>query len=92
MIEKRLLVVITGRVQGVGFRASCQRQAFALGVTGWVRNRWDDAVEALLEGSPEAVDAMVRWCQHGPPAAVVIRVEVSEAPPGEPRPSFSIRA
>jgi acylphosphatase len=92
MNEKRVMVVIRGRVQGVGFRASCQRQAAALGVTGWVRNRWDDAVEALLEGAPEAVDTLVRWCQHGPPAAVVTRVDVGEAPPGERRPTFSIRA
>ena len=92
MSQKRLMVIVSGRVQEVGFRASCQREAAALRVTGWVRNRWDGAVEALLEGSPEAVDAMVRWCQHGPPAAVVTRVDVSEAPPGEPRTSFNIRA
>ena len=92
MNEKRVLVVIYGRVQGVGFRVSCQRQAAALGVTGWVRNRWDDAVEALLEGSPEAVDAMVRWCQHGPPAAEVTSVEVRDAPPDTPRAAFAIRA
>jgi acylphosphatase len=89
---KRVMVVISGRVQGVGFRASAQREAAGLRVTGWVRNRWDGDVEALLEGTPDAVDAMVRWCQHGPPAAVVTRVDVGEAPSGDSRPNFSIRA
>jgi acylphosphatase len=91
MSDKRVLVVIHGRVQGVGFRASCQQQASGLGLTGWVRNRWDGAVEALLEGPAEAVDAMVRWCRRGPPAAEVASVEIGEAPPGEPRPSFNVR-
>ncbi len=60
MGQKRVQVVITGRVQGVGFRASCQRGRPALGLTGWVRNRWDGAVEALFEGPAAAVDAMLR--------------------------------
>jgi acylphosphatase len=91
MDRKRVQVVIHGRVQGVGFRASCQRQAGALGVTGWVRNSWDDSVEALFEGPTQAVDAMVGWCRHGPPAAEVAGVEVIDAPPGPPLGSFSIR-
>ena len=91
MSDKRVLVVIHGRVQGVGFRASCQQQAVGLGVTGWVRNRWDGAVEALVEGPAEAVDAMVRWCRRGPPAAEVTSVEIGEAPSDEPRRSFSVR-
>lgn len=77
MTHKRIQVVITGRVQGVGFRASCQRQAVGLGLTGWVRNRWDGAVEALLEGPAAAVDAMLDWCWQGPPMAHVTGVEVS---------------
>lgn len=89
--QKRVQVVVRGRVQGVGFRASCQQKAAALDVTGWVRNRWDGAVEALFEGSPQAVDAMLRWCDHGPPAAVVTSVEVIETPPGTPQRSFHIR-
>jgi acylphosphatase len=91
MSNRRVLVVIHGRVQGVGFRASCQQQTVGLGVTGWVRNRWDGAVEALVEGSAEAVDAMVRWCRVGPPAAEVTSVEIDEAPPDEPRRSFNVR-
>jgi acylphosphatase len=91
MDVKRVHVVISGLVQGVSFRAYCQRQAVALGITGWVRNRWDGSVEALFEGPAAAVDAMVRWCHHGPPAAEVTGVEVSDAPPGPPSRSFSIR-
>ena len=91
MSIRRVQVVISGEVQGVAFRANCQRQANALGVTGWVRNLWDGSVEALFEGSSEAVDAMLRWCHRGPPAAVVTGVEVTEAEPGPPYHSFYIR-
>jgi acylphosphatase len=91
MDKRRVLVVVTGYVQGVGFRASCARQANALGVTGWVRNRWDGSVEALFEGPAEAVDAMVRWCHHGPPAADVTYVEIDDAPPGPPERGFRVR-
>jgi acylphosphatase len=63
----------------------------ALEITGWVRNRWDGAVEALFEGPSDAVDAILRWCDHGPPAAAVTSVEVIEAPPGAPQRSFHIR-
>ena len=83
MAQKRVQVIITGRVQGVGFRASCQRQAAALGLTGWVSNRWDGSVEALFEGEAAAVDAMLDWCREGPPMAYVSGVEIN-MPPGAP--------
>ena len=78
-VRKR--VVVSGRVQGVFFRDSCQRQAAGAGVTGWVRNRNDGAVEAVFEGEPEAVDAMVRWCRTGPSGARVDRVDVTDEQP-----------
>jgi acylphosphatase len=78
-ISARLL--IAGRVQGVGFRAATERQARILGITGWVRNRWDGRVEAVIEGSPAAVEAMVGWCQQGDPPAQVDSIERSEQPP-----------
>jgi acylphosphatase len=56
-----------------------------------VRNRWDGSVEALFEGPAEAVDAMVRWCHHGPPAADVTYVEIDDAPPGPPERGFRVR-
>lgn len=82
MIRQR--VVVRGLVQGVFFRDTCRRQAFAQQVAGWVRNRPDGAVEAVFEGEPQAVEAMTRWCRTGPRHARVDRVEVAdEAPTGE---------
>ena len=56
---------VSGRVQGVWFRGTCQEQARAFGVTGWVRNAYDGRVEAVFEGPPAAVDRMVAWCHEG---------------------------
>ena len=70
-----------GFVQGVGFRFALVREAQSRGVAGWVRNRPDGMVEAAFEGSPEAVDSMVRWCRHGPRGARVERVQVYEEEP-----------
>lgn len=72
----RRRAVVRGRVQGVGFRASCARRAVALGLAGWVRNRSDGAVEAVFEGDAEAVSAMLSWCAAGPPLADVRDVDV----------------
>jgi acylphosphatase len=72
-------VVARGRVQGVWFRESMRREAERLGIHGWVRNRLDGSVEAVVQGSPEAVDAIVAWARRGPEAADVESLEVSEA-------------
>ena len=72
-------MIITGRVQGVGFRFYTQRKARELGITGWVRNRRDGAVEAMVQGSSGAVEAMIAWARRGPPSAVVAEVRVTEA-------------
>lgn len=69
-------VLVRGVVQGVFFRQSLRREAEAAGVRGWVRNRSDGRVEAHLEGSAAAVEALVAWCRHGPPSAVVTDVDV----------------
>jgi acylphosphatase len=69
-------IIITGRVQGVAYRASMARQADALGVTGWVRNRSDGDVEAMVAGTPEQVAAMMNWARRGPPGARVEHVAV----------------
>jgi acylphosphatase len=69
---------ITGRVQGVGFRIHMERKARELGVTGWVRNRRDGSVEAMVQGVPAAVDAMIAWARRGPTSAVVNALEISE--------------
>lgn len=73
---KKLHLVIHGRVQGVFFRNSMQREAQALAISGWVRNRSDGAVEAEVHGESGAVDAIVRWSWRGPQMAEVERVEV----------------
>ncbi len=72
---KRLRVVISGRVQGVWFRGWAIDEARARGLSGWVRNCPDGTVEAVFEGAPAAVDAMVEACRTGPPAARVVHVE-----------------
>lgn len=72
-------LVISGRVQGVGFRYSMAEEAERLGATGWVRNRRDGTVEAVLDGSSEAVDALLAWARRGPPSARVTGVQISEA-------------
>jgi acylphosphatase len=67
---------IEGRVQGVGFRVFVERTAVALGLDGWVRNRRDGGVEAVVSGTPAAVEQMIERCHVGPPASRVDRVEV----------------
>ena len=72
-------VVVTGRVQGVGYRAWTADEAERRGLAGWVRNRRDGSVEAVFAGDAAAVEAMLMACSEGPPAALVSNVEVSEA-------------
>ena len=77
-IKKTLHLVIHGRVQGVFFRDSMRSEAQYLAVSGWVRNRSDGAVEALVQGEPDAVDALVRWAHLGPERARVEQVEIEQ--------------
>ena len=70
---------VRGRVQGVGFRDALRAEALRLGVAGWVRNRTDGSIEALLRGSDDAVKRLIEWSRRGPPAARVERLE-SDAP------------
>ncbi|MBR7835777.1 acylphosphatase [Actinospica durhamensis] len=79
----RVRVIVSGRVQGVSFRDACRRKAIEHRVSGWVRNRADGGVEAVFEGAPGAVQAMVAWSRLGPPAATVEQIELhQEAPSG----------
>ena len=77
MIAKRLM--IRGRVQGVGFRFAMIDVAREAGVVGWVRNRYDGAVEAFVQGDAPAVDRVVEWCRRGPPGARVAEMDTSES-------------
>jgi acylphosphatase len=79
--QARRRVVVTGNVQGVFFRDSCRREASSRGVSGWVTNRADGAVEAVFEGEPDAVDSMVDWCSHGPRGADVDSVDTTTEDP-----------
>ena len=76
-------VQIHGDVQGVSFRATCQREAEAHGVTGWVRNELDGTVSARFEGEPEAVEAMIEWCRRGTRTARVTTMDVQVVAPQE---------
>jgi acylphosphatase len=75
---KRLHIVISGRVQGVAFRAATRETAIALNLTGWVKNLQNGQVEAVFEGGDNHVEIMHRWCKHGPPLALVTGVDLYE--------------
>jgi acylphosphatase len=86
----RYRVLVSGRVQGVFFRDTCQRLAAEHGVTGWVRNLPDGRVEAVFEGTADNVGRLVDWTRHGPRYAVVDHVAVQAEPP-EGLETFRIR-
>lgn len=73
---KQVNLRVLGRVQGVFFRASAQREAKRLGLTGWIRNRPDGAVEVLAEGEETGIKDLIAWAQHGPGGARVDKVDV----------------
>jgi acylphosphatase len=75
---KRVQVVVTGDVQGVFFRDNTKDTAGKVGVTGWVRNRFDGAVEAEFQGPPNAVDEMVAFCGENPGRSEVTEVQARE--------------
>jgi len=77
---KSVHVIVSGRVQGVSFRAATERAAGNLGVHGWVRNREDGRVEAVFEGRDRDVDKIVAWCRTGPPGARVDDIVIEEEP------------
>ena len=86
-------IVIEGRVQGVGYRYFARGAALRLGVAGWVRNRADGSVEALLSGPTEAVEALIAELRRGPPGASVVSLTLVEADEREVAPPrFEVRA
>jgi acylphosphatase len=88
---KRMHLTIRGQVQGVSFRWYARQRAISLGLSGWIRNRPDGSVEALVEGPAEAVNSFVSWAREGPAMASIDAVDEEEqAPSGDTSP-FSIR-
>ena len=89
---RRIRFVVTGRVQGVGFRWFVKAEARPLGLTGWVRNREDGAVEGEVEGRDDALEALIPCLEEGPSSAIVTNVEISEiSDDGQHYKQFEIR-
>jgi acylphosphatase len=86
----RVRARVTGRVQGVSYRASARAVAGGLGLVGWVRNTRDGSVELEAEGPREQVGELLRWCDRGPTAARVAAVEVTEIEPTGNDASFRV--
>ena len=89
--QRRVHLLIRGRVQGVFFRASMQREARAQGVTGWARNTFDGHVEAEVQGPSDAVHAILIWSRQGPKLARVDAVEEHDLSPTPGEQDFTIR-
>ena len=88
---RRVHVIVSGSVQGVGYRYTARMIADEIGMTGWVRNRRDGTVEAEVEGTPEKVDEMLAWMAEGPPGSRVESASVTDAAPvGDSR--FEVRS
>ncbi len=90
MVIKSAHVLISGKVQGVGYRYSTLQQARNLGIKGWVKNLPDGRVEACFEGDSPGVEDMIQWCNIGPKAATVQNVSVKWCEP-QHLPEFQIR-
>jgi acylphosphatase len=90
-MKKNVHVFISGRVQGVWFRASTKQKAEELGLTGWVRNIKDGCVEAEFEGEDEKIKKMLEWCHHGPPLSKVQNVMTNNQKIKDSYKDFSIR-
>lgn len=88
--QVQVRVHVSGRVQGVSYRACCSDEARRLGLRGWVRNLPDGRVQAVFQGQAEVVDRMVAWCRRGSPHAQVTQVDV-EAEPLETLTEFETR-
>ncbi len=76
MAQKRVQLIVRGRVTGVYFRAASQREAKRLGITGWVKNRNDGSVEVMAEGDEDTIKEIIAWAHHGPSAARVDGVDI----------------
>jgi acylphosphatase len=90
MDTKRVHVIVEGRVQGVFFRAFTRDEAVRLGLSGWVRNRPNGSVEAVVEGEKSAVGKMLQWFHQGSPHSIVEKVHLAEESPVGDSSTFEI--
>ena len=90
-MKSNVYVIISGRVQGVWFRANTKQKAEELKLTGWVRNTSDGCVEAVFEGEENQVNQMIKWCQKGPALAKVKDVKIKNQITTNEFDDFSIR-
>lgn len=87
---RRIHAIVSGRVQGVSYRASTASEARRIGVVGWVRNRSNGTVELEAEGPDDKIAALLAWCHSGPPAAEVTSVVVDEISPTGTETMFAV--
>ena len=90
-MARRVRAIISGRVQGVSYRASTAAEARRLGLVGWVKNRGDGGVELEAEGTTAQIDLLLAWCAHGPPSARVLNVATDEVAPLGREHGFEVR-
>jgi acylphosphatase len=90
MKRVRVHLLISGRVQGVYFRKDSMNEALRLDLKGWVKNLPDRRVEAVVEGEEENISKFIKWCEKGPPLAIVRKIEVSREKPTGEYDSFTI--
>jgi acylphosphatase len=90
-MNRNVTIIVRGVVRGVGFRIYAQQEARRLGLRGYVRNRVDGSVEIVSEGNAAAIDRLIAWARHGPPAAEVEDVEVTEGEPSDAFIDFTVR-
>lgn len=91
MSDQRLTMLISGKVQGVSFRASTADRASSLGLTGYARNLPDGRVEVVAEGAPASLGTLKAWCNDGPSAAIVDKVDATESPATGEFADFGVR-
>jgi acylphosphatase len=88
---RRVRIVVSGRVQGVGFRYAAVTEARRLGLVGWARNTPEGDVELVADGARDVVQAFIDWCQHGPPSARVAAVQHRDEPRDDALGGFGVR-
>ena len=91
VMKKRIHITVSGRVQGVFYRARTQEMALSLNLLGWVRNLSNGDVEMVAEGEESDLENLAAWCRQGPPSAVVTSVDVAWEEAGDDLERFAIR-